>query len=57
MLGNTTWNHKVYHLRWVVFARWEMGEILDFFPPYCPFWSGCWAYLEHIPWKVSLLFQ
>lgn len=33
MLGNTTWSHKVYHLRWVVLARWEGGEILDSDPP------------------------
>lgn len=33
MLGNTTGNRNVCHLRWVVLARWEMGEFLGFFSP------------------------
>lgn len=32
MLRNTTGNRTVCHLRWVVLARWEMGESSDFFP-------------------------
>lgn len=33
MLGNTTGNRNIYRLRWVVLARWEMGESLGVFFP------------------------
>lgn len=55
-LGNTAGNRHVCHLRWLVLARWEMGEILEFFPDLDP--SGPVAGLGwRIPWKFLLLLQ